>query len=205
MAGKFWAVEAGPADRQIPLIVVSIVDQPSMGALLGADEYLVKPVDKATLLAALERRVTNRPATAQARPILVVEDDTPTCEFIAESLTAQGYAVTTASDGAQARAHVAASLPELVILDLVLPEVTGFELLREWRANPRTADLPVFVLTSKDLSQEEHIYLRCMRKRCFTSRNRGRKPWSSNWSVWCQSRCRRKCEASHIWSWKTIR
>ena len=68
-----------------------------MGALLGADEYLVKPVDKAALLAALERRVTNRPATAQARPILVVEDDTPTCEFIAETLTAQGYAVATAS------------------------------------------------------------------------------------------------------------
>ena len=55
---------------------------------------------------------------------------------------------------------MAASLPELVILDLVLPEVTGFELLREWRANPRTAELPVFVLTSKDLSQEEHSYLR---------------------------------------------
>ncbi len=145
---------------QIPLIVISIVDQPSMGALLGADEYLVKPVDKAALLAALGRRISSRPATGPARPILVVEDDTPTREFVAEMLTAQGYAVVTASDGAQALARVAASLPELVILDLVLPEVSGFELLGEWRANPRTADLPVFVLTSKDLSQDEQSYLR---------------------------------------------
>jgi len=68
--------------------------------------------------------------------------------------------VTTAADGAQARAQVAASLPELVILDLLLPEVSGFELLGEWRASPRTADLPVFVLTSKDLSREEQTYLR---------------------------------------------
>ena len=63
-------------------------------------------------------------------------------------LTAKGYAVTAVADGAQARAQVAASLPELVILDLVLPEVSGFELLGEWRASPRTADLPVFILTS---------------------------------------------------------
>jgi DNA-binding response OmpR family regulator len=143
----------------IPMIVVSIVDQPSMGALLGADEYLVKPVDKATLLAALARHINSRPAATPTRPILVVEDDTSTREFIAEMLTTQGYAVTTAADGAQARVQVAASLPELVILDLLLPKVGGFELLGEWRASPRTADLPVFILTSKDLSPEEQRYL----------------------------------------------
>jgi signal transduction histidine kinase/DNA-binding response OmpR family regulator len=145
---------------QIPLIVVSMVDQPGMGALLGADEYLVKPVDKVTLLAALERRASIRPAAARPRPILVVEDDAATREFLAEMLSAQGYAVATAADGAQARAQVAATLPELVILDLVLPEASGFELLGEWRASPRTADLPVFILTSKDLSREEERYLR---------------------------------------------
>ncbi len=149
-----------PRTEHIPMIVVSIVDQPSMGALLGADEYLVKPVDKATLLAALARHISSRAAATPRKPILVVEDDTPTREFIAEMLTTQGYAVTTAADGAQARAQVAASLPELVILDLLLPEVSGFELLGEWRASPRTADLPVFVLTSKDLSREEQRYLR---------------------------------------------
>jgi len=148
-----------PRTAQIPMIVVSIVDQPSMGALLGADEYLVKPVDKGVLLCAVERCVSGGLATVPKRLILVVEDDTPTREFIAEMLTTQGYLVATAVDGAQARAHVAASLPELVILDLVLPKVSGFELLAEWRASSRTADLPVFVLTSKDLTQEERSYL----------------------------------------------
>lgn len=162
-----------PRTAQIPLIVVSIVDQPGMGALLGADEYLVKPVEKKTLLATIERRINSRPASAHVRPILVVEDDTATREFIAEMLVARGYTVATAADGAQARAQVAANLPELVILDLVLPEVSGFELLGEWRASPRTADLPVFVLTSKDLNQEEQRYLRAHAESLF----RKQQPW----------------------------
>ena len=162
-----------PRTAQIPLIVVSIVDQPGMGALLGADEYLVKPVEKKILLAALERRINSRPASAHARPILVVEDDAATREFIAEMLVARGYTVATAADGAQARAQVAANLPELVILDLVLPGVSGFELLGEWRASPRTADLPVFVLTSKDLNQEEQRYLRAHAESLF----RKQQPW----------------------------
>jgi len=149
-----------PRTAHIPLIVVSIIDQPSMGALLGADEYLVKPVDKPTLLGAIARHLGKRPASRPGRSILVVEDDAPTREFIAEILTGQGFVITTAADGAQARAQVAASLPEIVILDMMLPEVSGFELLGEWRASLRTAGLPVFVLTSKDLSQEEQSYLR---------------------------------------------
>jgi signal transduction histidine kinase/DNA-binding response OmpR family regulator len=149
-----------PRTSHIPLIVVSMVDQPGMGTLLGADEYLVKPVDKATLLAALQRRASILSSSKRKRPILVVEDDTATREFIVEMLTAQGYAVATASDGAQARAQVAANKPELVILDLMLPGASGFELLSEWRASPRTADLPVFILTSKDLTPEEQRFLR---------------------------------------------
>lgn len=149
-----------PRTAHIPLIVVSIVDQPSMGALLGADEYLVKPVDEATLLNAIGRHVSAKPPTKSTRPILIVEDDTPTREFIGEMLTAHGFVVAMAADAAEARGQVSASLPVLVILDLVLPNVSGFELLGEWRASLRTADLPVFVLTSKDLTYEEQSYLR---------------------------------------------
>ena len=144
----------------IPVVVLTIVDQPGLGAALGADEYLVKPVEKATLLAAVRRCLLARGSAAPARPILVVEDDPATREVIAELLAAEGYAVATAADGAQARAWVAGSLPEIVILDLLLPEVSGFELLAEWRASSRTADLPVFVLTGKELSVEEEKYLR---------------------------------------------
>lgn len=144
----------------IPVIVVTIVDHPSTAATMGAEEYLVKPVDKATLLAAVERCVGQRRDSAAARAILVVEDDAPTREIIVELLKTQGYAVKAAADGEAARAQVAASLPELVILDLMLPKVNGFELLAEWRANSRTVGLPIFVLTSKDLTNQEKGYLR---------------------------------------------
>ena len=153
-------LKSDPRTAKIPVIVVTIVDQPITGALLGADEYIVKPVEKATLLAAVERCLNLRGKIGRDRPILVVEDDAPTREFIAEMLSKHGYIVSTAADGAKARAQVAASLPELVVLDLILPEVSGFQLLAEWRGNSRTADLPVFVLTSKDLTMEERDYLR---------------------------------------------
>jgi signal transduction histidine kinase/DNA-binding response OmpR family regulator len=149
-----------PRTTSIPVIVVTIVDQPTSGAAIGADEYLVKPVDKATLLAAVARCLEGREGSCSAQPILVVEDDTPTREIIAELLKTRGYAVVAAADGVTARAHVAASLPQLVILDLMLPKVGGFELLAEWRADPRTSELPIFVLTSKELTAQEKIYLR---------------------------------------------
>ena len=149
-----------PRTTSIPVIVVTIVDQPTTGAAIGADEYLVKPVDKKTLLAAVARCFEGREGSSPARPILVVEDDGPTREIVAELLRTNGYAVATAADGGSARAQVATSLPELVILDLVLPKLGGFELLAQWRSDPRTAELPIFVLTSKELTALEKTYLR---------------------------------------------
>ena len=149
-----------PRTANIPVIVITIVDQPALGTTLGADEYLVKPVEQSALLAAIERCLAVREGLKMARPVLVVEDDEATCEVISELLTAQGYTIATATDGAQARAWMNTFLPALVILDLMLPNVSGFELLSEWRSSPRTVGLPVFVLTSKDLTREEESYLR---------------------------------------------
>ncbi len=153
-------LKADPRTTAIPVIVITMVDQPGMGAVLGADEYLVKPVEKTTLIAGVERCLRSRGGTPPNPPILVVEDDEPTREVIAELLQSSGYTVRTAADGAQARASVAVSQPTLVILDLLLPKVNGFDLIAEWRGDPRTEDLPVFVLTSKDLSNDEKKYLR---------------------------------------------
>jgi len=152
-------LKSDPRTATIPVIVVTIVDPPATGALLGADEFIVKPVRKATLLAALERCLNRRGRAGRVRPILVVEDDASTRELLAELLSKEGYTVGTAADGTEARAQVAACVPELMILDLILPGVSGFQLLAEWRADARTADLPVFVLTSKELTREERDYI----------------------------------------------
>jgi PAS domain S-box-containing protein len=165
-----------PRTSNIPVIVVTIVDQPGVGTALGADQYLVKPVDKATLLAAVEGCLKSRGGAAPSRAILLVEDDMSTREMIKELLTARGYSVITAADGAQARACVVHALPELVILDLVLPKMSGFELLAEWRDSPRTADVPVFVLTSKDLTKEEEKYVRSHAELLFRKQNSWREP-----------------------------
>jgi len=152
-------LKSDPRTATIPIIVVTIVDQPGMGALLGADEYIVKPVEKAALLAAIQRCLNHRGQIESIQNILVVEDDAPAREFIAELLSKQGYNVCTAADGAEALTRMASLPPELVILDLILPQVSGFELLAEWRSASRTMDIPVFVLTSKDLTREETDYL----------------------------------------------
>jgi DNA-binding response OmpR family regulator len=140
--------------------MATVMDQRNAGTLLGADEYIVKPVDKSILLAAVERCLNRRDQTQGAKSILVIEDDAPTREFIVDLLSRSGYVVSAAEDGAQARTQVQASLPDLVILDLILPEVSGFGLIAEWRMNPSMADLPIFVLTNKDLTSEEMDYLR---------------------------------------------
>ncbi|MCL4522571.1 MAG: response regulator [Acidobacteria bacterium] len=156
-----------PRTKAIPVIIVTVVDQPAVGATLGADEYLVKPVQKENLLAAVRRCLQKRTGGNAGEGILVVEDDSATREMIAELLLAEKYCVLCAADGEKARAAVAKTLPQLVILDLLLPKVSGFDLLTEWRADPRTAGLPVFVLTSKDLSAEEEQYLRANAKSLF--------------------------------------
>jgi CheY-like chemotaxis protein/anti-sigma regulatory factor (Ser/Thr protein kinase) len=154
------SLKSDPRTVNIPVIVVTVVDQKDTGALLGADEYIVKPVDRAILLGAVERCLNHHGRTRGRRPILVVEDDAPTREFIVEALSRYGYLVNTAADGRQAQEYVQTLLPELVILDLILPEINGFQLLMEWRNSPRTVELPILVLTSKDLTLEEREYLR---------------------------------------------
>jgi signal transduction histidine kinase/DNA-binding response OmpR family regulator len=154
------AFKTDPRTAPIPVILVTIMDQPATAASLGADDYIVKPVQRATLIAAVERCLSQRKQIERMAPILVVEDDAPTREFVAELLSRRGYIVSTAANGAEARSQVSASVPELVILDLILPDISGFQLLAEWRAHARTSELPVFVLTSKDLGPAEQDYIR---------------------------------------------
>jgi signal transduction histidine kinase/DNA-binding response OmpR family regulator len=153
-------LKSDPRTAKIPVVVVTIMDQRDTGALLGADEYIVKPVDRTILLSSIERCLNQRGRNGSENSILVVEDDQPTREFITDLLAREGFAVRSLANGAQARAHVQAHTPNLIILDLLLPEVDGFRLIGEWRSAARTSEIPIFVLTNKDLTQEEKEYLR---------------------------------------------
>lgn len=172
-----WSIlsnlKADPRTAQIPVVVVTVMDQRSTGVLLGANEYIIKPVDREILLASIERCVNLSKQIGGMGAILVVEDDKRTCEFVAELLSNRGYTVRTATNGAEARAEMLASLPRLVILDLLLPHVSGFQLIAEWRSSPRTADVPIVVLTNKDLTQDEREYLRANSGALFSKRE----PW----------------------------
>jgi signal transduction histidine kinase/DNA-binding response OmpR family regulator len=153
-------LKSDPRTANIRVVMVTVVDQRSTGLMLGADDYIVKPVDKSILLAAVERCLHPGVEAAAGQSILVVEDDTATREFILDLLSQNGYTVNAAADGEQARTRVQASVPNLVILDLNLPAVSGFGLIAEWRKSSVTATLPIVVLTNKDLTDKEKDYLR---------------------------------------------
>ena len=168
-------LKADPRTARIRVVMVSIMDQRKTGALLGADEYIVKPVDKSILLAAVERCL-KRGEHAEDRPkILVVEDDPATRELIVDLLEKRGYSVGSATDGLMAKRSVDAAPPDLVILDLILPAMSGIDLIAEWRSRERTADLRIFVLTNKDLTPDEREYLRSNTGALFHKHD----PWSS--------------------------
>jgi CheY-like chemotaxis protein len=148
-----------PRTRSIPVILVTVVDQRPIGSMLGADDYLLKPVEKEALLKSVERCLMRR--TVQTTPrILVADDDPAVVETISAMLEGRNYLVTVAADGAEARAAMRQEKPSVVILDLIMPRVGGFDLLAEWRADPATAGVPIVVLTSKDLTREEEDQLR---------------------------------------------
>lgn len=147
----------GPRTRDVPVIILSILDQTEMGLALGAREYLMKPIEPEHLLQAVGRCLTA--ADAGRSHVLVVEDHEPTRNLLAELLRDAGYKVEVAADGLEARNRVAASPPAVVLLDLLLPHINGFELLVEWRGRPATANMPVLVLTGKELTEEESSFL----------------------------------------------
>jgi|GEM_PF-2086142 len=152
-------LKAGSSTADIPVILMSVIDQRPVAALLGAYDYLVKPVEKAALLSSLSRCLGKRELRSDPVPLLVVDDDRAVRETIQRLLADLNYTVRVAEDGAQAEAAIASKRPEIVVLDLMLPDADGFELLERWRANPHTATMDILVLTSKDLSAVEAQWL----------------------------------------------
>ncbi len=147
------ALKADPELRDIPVIIVSIMENRALGFSLGIADYIVKPFDRDVLL-----RKLKEVASASSQRVLVVDDDPDICGMVQLGLRYEGYQVDTAADGASALAAIAASAPSVLFLDLNLPDMTGFELLN--RLDEKARDMRVIVLTGQALDAAQARSLR---------------------------------------------
>jgi signal transduction histidine kinase/CheY-like chemotaxis protein len=143
---KFLAeLKADPARRDIPVVVVTTIDDPRKGLALGADAYALKPVERGWLLETLA--VLTAPAV---RPrVLVVDDDASFRYLFRRFLEGAGVRVTEAAGGAEGIERARAERPAVIFLDLAMPEPDGVEVLERLKADPATAEIPVVVVTSQ--------------------------------------------------------
>jgi CheY-like chemotaxis protein/anti-sigma regulatory factor (Ser/Thr protein kinase) len=147
------ALKAAPETANIPIIVVSIVDNKQVGFALGAVDYLIKPINKTALLESLRKHVAS-PADDDAA-VLVVDDDVRTLELVQETLRSAGYETQSVRSGARALEILSSKLVGAVVLDLMMPGMDGFEVIRHIRGESALKNLPVFVMTAKNLGAEE--------------------------------------------------
>lgn len=150
------ALKEDPATSDIPVVVMSIVDEKGLGFSLGAADYLTKPLDFNRLAMVLKRH-----AKAEGEhTVLVVEDEPATQELVSKQLERNGWRVILAGNGREALDRVSESKPDLVLLDLMMPEMDGFEFLEEFRKQPGCAQTTVVVMTAKILTPADHQRLR---------------------------------------------
>ena len=149
------AIKADPELSDIPVIMLTIVDDKRMGFALGASEYLTKPIDREQL-----RRVLMKYRLDESGgSVLVVEDDPAASELLRRTLESEGWRVTVARNGREALAQMDREEPAIILLDLMMPEMDGFEFLSEIRALPRASTVPVVVVTAKELTADERKQL----------------------------------------------
>jgi signal transduction histidine kinase/CheY-like chemotaxis protein len=153
-----WAVlsalKSDPEVADIPVVMLTVVDDKNLGYTLGAADYLTKPIDRALLARVLLRFRYKASTTA-----LVVEDDATSKELVRRMLKSEGWSVVEAHNGREALERLADSQPGIVLLDLMMPEMDGFEFLSEMHARKEWSSIPVIVVTAKNLTAEDHARL----------------------------------------------
>ena len=145
-------LKSEPGLSKIPVVISSIVAENARGIALGASVVLQKPVTMGDLSGALSH--LGLPGHS-GLTILVVDDDPKALEIASSSLEQEGFSVMRAHGGSEAIGIAREHLPDLVVLDLMMPEMSGFEVAEKLKEDERTAKLPIMVLTAKDLSEEE--------------------------------------------------
>jgi CheY-like chemotaxis protein len=146
-----------PELKNTPVIIVSIVDQQRLGLALGADDYLIKPIRKTRLLETIRRYVSSQSDDDES--ILIVDDDPATLELLEETLRSAGYETQSVQSGPRALEVLSSKLVSAVFLDLLMPGMDGFEVIRHVRQEPTLKELPIFVMTGKTLTADESALL----------------------------------------------
>ena len=131
--------------------MLSILDEQEKGFALGAADYLTKPFDRDRLRSVLQAHRGGEPGAR----VLVVEDDDATRAILRDMLEREGCTVDVAENGLVALERVAKAKPDIILLDLLMPKMDGFEFLAALRATPDGSEIPIVVLTAKDLSDSE--------------------------------------------------
>jgi CheY-like chemotaxis protein len=151
------ALRKNPDTANIPIIIVSIVDQKKVGFALGAADYLIKPIRKPVLLETIRKHIL--PHSDEDEAILLVDDDPRTLELLEETLRSAGYETESVRSGARALEVLSSKVVSAVLLDLLMPGMDGFEVIRHVRQEATLKELPIFVMTGKSLTGDEMIVI----------------------------------------------
>ncbi|MEP6715599.1 MAG: response regulator [Terriglobia bacterium] len=153
--GVLAALKADPVIKNIPVVMLSMIDDRNLGFSLGAAEYLIKPVGRDQLLSVLRRYACPRaPCT-----VLVIDDDAGSRRMAVQSLVREGWRAIEAKDGREGLEKMEATKPHLILLDLMMPGMDGFEFALQVRRNESWRQIPIVVLTAKDLTAEDRARL----------------------------------------------
>jgi PAS domain S-box-containing protein len=148
-----------PLCRHIPIIVVSIIDEKNIGFSLGAVDYFVKPVSKDELVQALNRVHLIQRDDQKSPTVLVIDDDRAATDLVQVILENEGYRVLKAFQGKDGVEIAARERPDLIILDLIMPEVSGFNVAYQLKQIPATRSIPIIVLTSMEMDEDTQMQL----------------------------------------------
>ena len=144
------AIKGDPVLADIPVVLMSIVDEKNRGYSLGATDYLIKPVNREKLSHAI-RTICG----AEGQHVLLVDDDDMIRKSMSSALEREGWRIGEAVNGKDALDYLAGNTPDIIVLDLMMPEMDGFEFLDQMRRRPEWREIPVLVATAKDLTAEE--------------------------------------------------
>jgi signal transduction histidine kinase/CheY-like chemotaxis protein len=148
-------LKADAATRDIPVLIVTVVDNPALGRALGAIDYFVKPVDRSALLSRLDQYTFTTKVEHGEIRVLVVDDEPANVEALVALLEPAGFKVLTAGGGTEGIDMARRNRPDLILLDLLMPQVTGFDVVEALRGDEVTRAIPIMVLTAKELDADD--------------------------------------------------